>query len=256
LDPCLQSRSAAGDQMCGLSESGRAAQLENQRKTVHSHEWHSTPQGPSGNAYGQPADAVPHTIAQKPFYETPRTIANGSLGVWCRLSAPRNNQEKTMNVFSILMLAPILAFASTPLPEASPDVSAPAAVVDMQQPQGQGEQKPEFLCPMRKSVILPGSPASASTTPTTTCDNGRSCGFVRTYNPPATECRTSTLETCCVEQMQRAYSQTFSCQPDPTNPQVTICTGGDKSPFGSSHVVSVTVACETSPAGCATPGAY
>ena len=167
-----------------------------------------------------------------------------------------------MNAFSICMLVPVLAFAAAPLPvdEApmSPNVVSPKAILEMQETQDPQREEVPPPCPKRKSVIVPGSPVSATSQPTTTCDDGSACGYVLTYNPPATNCAPTTAKLCCVEQMQRAYTQSFSCQPSQQYPNPTVCVGGAKNPFGSTHVVFVTVECVPITGGykCGEPGEY
>lgn len=160
-----------------------------------------------------------------------------------------------MKALSISVLVSLFALAATPMPDAGAVVATPAnSLAGMQDPQEE-EPKPA-TCPKKKSVILPGSPVSVSSAPTTTCDDGTSCGYTRTYNPPSTQCAATTLKLCCVEQLQRAYTQTFSCQPSAQHPNPTICVGGAKNPFGSTHVVFVTVKCNEETNECKEPGEY
>ena len=147
-----------------------------------------------------------------------------------------------MNKGILVAVLPLFAWTSVsgvPGDSLIADQLQPAAVTA---PQGQEPAKPKPKCPKKKSVQLSGG--ATTTGVTTTCDDGKGCGYIKTYNPPQTECQASELEVCCVEQIQQGYTQVYSCQPDPTDPNgATICTPGAKSPFGSNHVVHVTVAC-------------
>ena len=156
-----------------------------------------------------------------------------------------------MNKGILVAVLPLFAWTSVSgVPGDSPiaDQLQPAVVTA---PQGQGQEPvaPQFVCPKKKSKVLSGG--GTTTGVTTTCGDGNGCGYILTYNPPTTECEASELEVCCVEQIQQGYTQVFSCQPGVHSGDPTRCVGGAKSPFGSNHVVCVTVACET--AGCATP---
>lgn len=162
-----------------------------------------------------------------------------------------------MNALSICMLVPVLAFAAAPLPVDEAPASA-NAILEMQEPQEPQREEVPPPCPKRKSVIVPGSPVSSSSQPTTTCDDGSACGYVLTYNPPATNCAPTTAKLCCIEQMQRAYTQSYSCKPSEQYPNPTICVGGTKNYFGSTHVVFVTVECVQTTGGyeCGDPVEY
>jgi hypothetical protein len=107
-------------------------------------------------------------------------------------------------------------------------------------------------------ITTPGG--SSSTAPTTRCvdSNGvtTSCGYVLTYNPPVTTC-VAMPDHCCLQQVQRSYTQSFDCQPEhPSNPQATKCVGGAKNYFGPSVVVDVTVGCTGEPPKCQKAGDY
>jgi hypothetical protein len=113
-------------------------------------------------------------------------------------------------------------------------------------PQGGGDS----VCPKKKSVVVSGGGSTSGVT--TTCGDGSGCGYVFTYNPPRTTCEPSELEVCCVEQVQQGYTRTYSCKDHDDNPATpTICVGGPKVPFGSTHVVLVTVGCTAT--GCQDP---
>lgn len=106
---------------------------------------------------------------------------------------------------------------------------------------------------------------NAGTTTTTgggtqICTDGTSCGHTNTYNPPdptKNPC-IPMPDWCCVDQMQSAYTQTFSCTPDPLNPAQTKCTGGAKQFNATKVAVKISVPCTgKNPATCtATPDFY
>ena len=166
-----------------------------------------------------------------------------------------------MKKLKTIALLPVFVLAAFTTPHASRfDAVVAYSAAAEQEPQDPVRVEVPRECPKRKSVIKPGSPTSFSSGPTTTCADGTACGYVFTYNPPATECQSTQLLTCCVEQLQRGYLQTFSCVQNPNGPLgATICKGGAKSPFGSSHIVYVTVDCKESSDGgyeCQKPGDY
>lgn len=97
-----------------------------------------------------------------------------------------------------------------------------------------------------------GTGTVTTTQNTTTCTDQSPCGYVATYNPPnpaQQSCVTMTCK-CCVWQSQQPYTQPFSCQPDPSNPGQTKCTGGARTYFGQPGFVLITVPCTGGQSNC------
>jgi hypothetical protein len=92
------------------------------------------------------------------------------------------------------------------------------------------------------------------------CTDGTSCGRTTSYTPPDGLLQSCVviLDMCCINQIQRPYTQTWSCTPiDPNDPTKTTCTAGPKVYSGGPMAVKITVGCTPNPPDdCLPAGGY
>jgi hypothetical protein len=146
------------------------------------------------------------------------------------------------------LIALLLAFFAL-APTSLAQVSLPGPIESGGGPLPGGTGGPTSTTPCTNTgakTLVPGG--SSTTPPTVQCTSGELCGFVRTYNPPATTCVQQTGR-CCVSQLQQAYTQFYVCGSNGK------CQAGARTFHGPSVLVKVTVGCGTTNS-CGQPAAF